>query len=259
MSDETKMSIWSQLPQRVAPLGRRTFRFPHDADAILRFAFLSLNGISGRWCLGPPWFEGRFETGPDKDIRVDASELEIIGESQDARLALKWHDRCRLFGFSGEKSDGVMRAVALLLPKGRANIQDNTAVGTGGSLGVHLLDIGATYTHVTSKGLKMPAGRAAADKPLGALPDWFQNVETVDCGIRLETAITSMDVRRTYALSVDSNVKRDELPAEVRCGIEIPSAFACCAYFEADNPGELSEVLNFALAGTEPRPASDGA
>ncbi len=120
-SDAQKSAIWRQLPGRLVRLGVKAFRLPAAPDTVNAFVQRSLRDGAGRWEFGLEGGAAVFDATAACDIEEISTGLTARNADGDV-MVFQPSDRVRAFGLAAEAGSGGMAAVALALPRGRAEI-----------------------------------------------------------------------------------------------------------------------------------------
>ncbi len=237
-SDAEKSAIWRALPGRLAVLGAKSFRLPPTPERISDFITRSLAERAGCWVVGLPGADLCFDAG--RDVRWRKHGGCVTAENADGyRLRLCDNERMRAFGLAGGDGSVSMPSIALALPRGRAELDDDDALVSGH--GVVLRDGLFVRLRLIASSPETALALAAivARRPAEWSDSDMQLIETVT--FVAETALGDIAV----------SASRDRLAAIAALGPigdqhtvpALPVAFAACARFDAADPDWLADAM----------------
>jgi predicted Fe-S protein YdhL (DUF1289 family) len=240
-----KATIWKALPGRLAKLGVTSFRLPAAPERIGEFLAHSLAAEGGRWAIGLPHAMLQFKGDGGVQVSQDEKGAGAVNGRGD-RIGLLAHDRVRAFGLAGGNEAGVMQAVALVLPRGRAGLSDEEAAPDTGVLPLKGGDAYARYDLIVADA----AQRVAVADVIAREPStWADRERQVirDAKLRVESVLgwieTAADPTVIAAIMGSSHGDRqlradgdDRRPA-------VPRAFAICATFHLDDDARLADLI----------------
>ncbi|MEM7748429.1 MAG: DUF1289 domain-containing protein [Pseudomonadota bacterium] len=127
LDDDQKVAIWNALPGRMAQLGATSFRLAPEPDQIAAFVRETLDHRAGRWVMGSTGASASFDAKEIVDVSEDTDW--VTGRAEDGHgVRVKKHDRMRAFGLTLGDEQKRMMAVALVIPRGRAKLDQNESV-----------------------------------------------------------------------------------------------------------------------------------
>ncbi len=260
LDDDQKVTVWNALPGRMAQLGATSFRLAPEPDQIAAFVRQTLDERAGRWVMGSTGASASFDATEIVDVSEDADW--VTGSAADGHgVRVKKHDRMRAFGLTLGDEQKRMMAVALVIPKGRAKLEQNdgvTAIGpddnaidsTKRSATLTDLATGRLYSRVllrtceaesnnTVKPFLVQSSGEAADQVLPLLNRADFIVETALGRIESTRSDTIELVASPVSQEVDAdgNIKQADLDGFD--DIQLSKAFAIGAVFHAHDPDWL--------------------
>jgi len=206
---EERSAIWRLLPERLAKLGVRAFRLPATPTELGIFVEQTLTSKAGTWDIGIPSLPLRFDARGTLALTSDERSVQARNSNGDDIRLIK-HDRMRAFGLADENSADRLAAVALALPRGRAEVSsiqlENTSAQT----------LATAY----------PFAR-------------FSKHETTR--LRGATALGEVEVTASHNAieALQTYIYDQEAPG----AFGIPRAFAVCAVFHSQDPGWLAGAI----------------
>ena len=260
IEDERKIDIWRQLPGRMASLGATSFRLAPEPKQIAAFARQTLDERAGRWVMGSTGACASFDTKHVIDVTEDADWVTAQASHQQV-VRIRKHDRMRVFGLTLGDPDKRMMAVALVIPRGRAKLEqcdtaaivgpDVDAAETEKRSATRLdLAVGRTYSRVLLRSrsaqadqiLDRLAGQSFAEVAGQLKAHMDQNDIVVETALgRIESA--TWDTLELDAPLPDQDASTDGSLIEDSLdrfdGIKLSQAFAIGAVFHAYDPAWL--------------------
>lgn len=254
---DRQRAIWQALPGRLAKLGVTRFRLAAEPAQIAAFVEASLAQRAGRWVMGARGAAATFTASGA--LQIDAGDDALTAVDGDGNaLRILRHDRVRAFGLSTATGAGEMQAVALVLPRGRAELEPHGEPGRLLADEAAVVDDGrgrpsismATGLHYSR--LSLRAESVAVEEQLRrASPDDLARLAgEQDATVIVETALGRLEARHGAELSrpaggvrSEEHTAADNDNGEGLDGVDIPRAFAACAVFYADDPVWLAAQL----------------
>lgn len=260
LDDDSKIGIWNELPGRMARLGATSFRLAPEPDQIAAFARQTLDDRAGRWVMGSTGASASFDT---KDV-IDVSEDNdwVTGRAADGQgVRIRKHDRMRVFGLTLNDKQKRMKAVALVIPRGRARLDQNTTAAMVGqdqdaidqanrSASLFDLAVGRAYSRVLLRTSEAEAGETV--KPFLVHPATLTTAQALPllnrADIIVETALGRIENSRADTVDLVSRSHSDDSTTDESLtdnsldrfdGIVISQAFAIGAVFHAHDPDWL--------------------
>ena len=260
IDDDSKIKIWKELPERMAQLGATSFRLAPEPDQIAAFARDTLDQRAGRWVMGSTGASASFDA---KNV-IDVTENDdwVTAHSSDGQVVrIKKHDRMRAFGLTLGDESKRMKAVALVIPRGRAKLEQSdtmtmlgqdldAADATNQAATLFDLAVGRTYSRVL---LRARVGKASnvfqplAGQPFASITGQLQPLLN-RADIVVETALGRIESDQLNALELVASTPIEEGTADNSLtknnldrfeNIKISQAFAIGAVFHAHDPAWL--------------------
>ncbi|MGI9524233.1 MAG: hypothetical protein ACR2PG_21580 [Hyphomicrobiaceae bacterium] len=217
------------MPQRLAEIGATSFRLPAEPEEIARFVYLSNAERAGSWHMAGATSHVCFR--PEIGASVARSDGRVdVRNPNGSHFRFECHDRVRVFGLTLAPGQSGMRAVALVLPRGRAKIDHNTPPE-----GAYDEVSGRVWPICTMAG---PFARVFQSQKLEARQNSSEESQVAPSMLRLETAlghITTHCGERPDGLA-------GMLPRSDDTSV-VPSSFVACAVFYAWNASWLTAQL----------------
>ena len=248
LDDNAKRDIWRQLPGRLAAMSVGIFRLAPEPEEIADFVVRSLREDAGRWAVGAANCALAFEPSGHLTFSECEREVTAMDEAGNA-IRLQRHERVRAFGLALEAGQARMQAVALVLPRGRAQMggADDGEVRRVDINAIRPEDRTAALFDLKVDGSAMQAmlrsphdgfgfdiARGMANRQI-SLHDDAAIDSLCDSGatIVLETAMGRVEARQSQLIDVIAKGQAD-----------IPEAFAACAVFTAHDPDWLAAAFD---------------
>lgn len=257
LDDDQKVAIWNVLPARMAQLGATSFRLAPEPDQIAAFVRQTLDERAGSWVMGATGASASFDTKETVDVSEDNDW--VTGRAADGQgVRVKKHERMRAFGLTLGDEQKRMMAVALVIPKGRAKLEQNESVTTVGqdenaidaakqSATLTDLATGRIYSRVLLrtcdaennnevKPFLVQSSDGVADQVLPLLNRADFIVETALGRIESNRSDTIELVASPIAQEVDGNGNCKPVDLDGFDNIQLSKAFAIGAVFHAHDP-----------------------
>lgn len=245
LGDDVKRSLWRVFPERLAGLGVQIFRLAAEPDQIAAFVAASLREQAGHWSLGS--FDAAVTFEPNGGLSVnEAGEVITATDAAGNGLSIKKHDRVRAFGLAGADGNGEMRAVALMLPRRRAEIEVSEAVAELGPDRDAIRQADREQLRF-DLAIKQPFARASLRAGDSLVPRCRQLVGEAG-GMGTANQVLASDATQStliFETALGRLETQSAVAAQAMDGVTVtaPGAFAVCAIFTADDSKWLAAAV----------------